>query len=127
MKKTNVTFTFILVLAVLFFAVFRKWREPALKEAFDRTPSQLQYTRHAQCRMSCRQISKQDISDVLEKGVINLNKSNKGDRPCPTFAMQGRTNDGQYIRVIFAQCSEETKVVTCYDLEQDFKCNCPGD
>jgi hypothetical protein len=29
--------------------------------------------------------------------------------------------------VIFAQCRKETKVVTCYNLQQDFECDCPGD
>jgi hypothetical protein len=29
--------------------------------------------------------------------------------------------------VIFAQCNDETKVVTCYNLEEDSDCHCPGD
>jgi hypothetical protein len=29
--------------------------------------------------------------------------------------------------VVFAQCDDETKVVTCYNLEEDFDCHCPGD
>jgi len=111
-----------LALAVL------KWRhEPPPKEIFNRQPHHLYFTKHALCRMNCRNISEREISEVMMKGVINLNKSNKRDRPCATFALQGRTADGQYVRVIFAQCDEETKVVTCYDLENDFNCHCPGD
>jgi hypothetical protein len=63
----------------------------------------------------------------MKEGVINLSKSDKKDRPCPTFALQDRTDDGQYIRVIFAECNGITKVVTCYNLEKDFVCNCPDD
>jgi hypothetical protein len=41
--------------------------------------------------------------------------------------VQGETSDGEKIRVIFAQCREETKVITCYNLREDFECHCPGD
>ena len=63
----------------------------------------------------------------MEKGIINFNKSGKEDRPCPTFALQGTTSGGESIRVIFAQCPAETKVITCYNLNEDFTCHCPGD
>ena len=77
--------------------------------------------------MDCRHISKEDIAEIMDKGIINFNKSNKADRPCPTFALQGETNEGEKIRVIFAQCSDETKIITCYNLQEDFECHCPGD
>lgn len=76
--------------------------------------------------MDCRQISRKEINEIMEKGVINLSKSDRRDRPCPTYALQGRTSDGDYIRVIFAQCDDETRVVTCYNLEKDFDCDCPS-
>ncbi|HVG41406.1 MAG TPA: DUF4258 domain-containing protein, partial [Chitinophagaceae bacterium] len=78
------------------------------------------------CRMNCRNITKEDILEVLKEGIINLNKSNRRDRPCPTFALQDRTIDGQYLRVIVAQCDKEIRVVTCYDLEKDYECHCPS-
>lgn len=127
MKKRNAFIP--LLLLSLFFVAFlvRRWNEPKQKEAFDRHPSSLVYTRHALCRMDCRHISKEEISEIMENGIINFSKSDKFDRPCPTFALQGRTSDGDDIRVIFAQCSSETKVVTCYNLKEDFVCHCPGD
>jgi hypothetical protein len=126
MKSSKATFSLILILLFLVIAIVKRWQEPVKGELFDRTPEQLHFTKHSLCRMDCRQISKEDIEEVMEKGVINLNKSDKNDRPCPVFALQGRTSDKQYIRVIFAQCRDETKVVTCYDLEKDFTCHCPG-
>ena len=118
-----------LVLLVLLFVVFiiRRWNEPVKKEAFDRNPATLIYTRHALCRMECRQIDKNEIREIMTKGIINFNKSNRRDRPCPTFALQGKTSTGEKLRVIFAQCAAETKVITCYNLEEDFACDCPGD
>jgi hypothetical protein len=127
MKPKQATFTLILVLLVLLVFIYKRWREPERKEVFDRTPSALTYTRHALCRMDCRQISKKDIQEIMKKGIINYNRSNRRDRPCPTFALQGRTSDGERLRVIFAQCPTETKVVTCYNLDEDFECYCPGD
>jgi hypothetical protein len=127
MKPRNVLFTlfFILLLGAIF--VFRKRSEPGRGELFDRTPNRLELTRHAKCRMDCREISMDDIEEVMEKGVINLGKSDKADRPCPTYALQGTTRDGEYLRVVFAQCGDETRVVTCYNLKKDFECHCPGD
>jgi hypothetical protein len=127
MKTKRATYSLILILILLVAFIFRRWHEPIPKEAFDRHPSHIYYTKHALCRMDCRNISKEDIDEIMEKGIINFNKSNKRDRPCPTFALQGETHDGEKLRVIFAQCSDETKIVTCYNLQEDFECHCPGD
>ena len=125
MKPKQATYTLIIVLVLLFVFIYKRWQEPIKREAFDRHPSHLYYTKHALCRMNCRNISKNDIDEIMHKGIINFNKTNRRDRPCPTFALQGQTSDGEKIRVIFAQCSDETKVVTCYNLEEDFECHCP--
>ena len=118
----------LLLLAAAFLAfIIRRWNEPVRKEAFDRTPAKLVYTTHALCRMECREIDQSEIGEIMEKGIINFNKSNLRDRPCPTLALQGRTTSGESLRIIFAQCGAETKVVTCYNLEEDFACSCPGE
>jgi hypothetical protein len=127
MKMNKASFTLLIVLGLLFIFLYKRWHEPERKEVFDRNPSHIIYTKHALCRMDCRQISKEDIDEVMEKGIINLSKSDRYDRPCPTFALQGRTSDGENLRVIFAQCKNETKIITCYNLEEEFKCHCPVD
>jgi len=127
MHARKVIFTLLAVLVVLAVFVFRRWQEPQRGEAFDRTPQKLFYTKHARCRMNCRQISEQDVRLIMKKGIINFSKSNRTGRPCPTYALQGVTPDGESLRVVFAQCDEETKVVTCYNLKKDFNCYCPGD
>ena len=127
MKPKDVFFTLILVIVILAIIVSRLRHEPGGKELFDRHPAHLDYTRHALCRMDCRHISKSDIDQIMEKGIINLNKSNRYASPCPVYAIQGYTDDGKDLRVIFAQCSGDTKVITCYNLKVDFECHCPGD
>jgi Domain of unknown function (DUF4258) len=125
MRTKNATATLIIVLVVMTYAALRWWiLEPRKHEAFNRHPLHLIYTRHALCRMDCRHISRGDIDEVMEKGIIFLNKSNANDKPCPTFALQGYTTQNENIRVIFAQCSGETKVVTCYNLNREFACDC---
>jgi hypothetical protein len=127
MKPKLATYTLLFVIVLLFVFVYKRWQEPVRREAFDRHPTHVYYTKHALCRMDCRHISKEDINEIMERGIINFNKSDRGDRPCPTFALQGETDEGEKIRVIFAQCTDETKVITCYNLQKEFECHCPGD
>ena len=128
MRSKNVTVTLIIILVILFYAALRWYvLEPHRREAFNRHPFHLIYTHHALCRMDCRHISKKDIDEIMEKGIIFLNKSNPNDRPCPTYALQGYTKENEDIRVIFAQCDSITKVITCYNLHKEFECHCPGD
>jgi hypothetical protein len=94
---------------------------------FDRRTSFLEYTRHARCRMECRKITQAEVQDIMREGKINYRKSDVKDRPCPTYALEGYTDDNQHVRIVFAQCDQSTKVVTCIDLEREWQCDCPGD
>lgn len=125
MRSKNATATLIIVLIIISYAALR-WHvlEPRKKELFNRHPAHLVFTHHAACRMNCRHISEKDIAEIIEKGIIVLNKTNLSDKPCPTFAVQGFTSSHENLRVIFAQCGKETKVVTCYNLHKDFECDC---
>lgn len=127
MKTRGATYSLIIVVILIFIFILQKTREPRRKEAFDRDPPSLEYTKHARCRMQCRDISEKDINEVMEKGIINFGMSNRSDKPCPTFAVQGVTSTGEKIRIIFAQCQTQTKVVTCYNLEENPVCDCSGD
>jgi len=132
-KKAGFIFLLIMALAILLINKYKglndetKVEKTVRKRGFDRRISLLEYTQHARCRMECRKISQNDIQDIMRTGEVNYAKTDVNDKPCPTYAIQGYSNDGQHLRVIFAQCETETKVVTCYDLEKDFECNCPGD
>ena len=109
-----------------------KRREPTgevdRNRGFDRRVSYLEYTQHAKCRMECRHITQEEVGDIMKNGKINYNKSEASGRPCPTYALEGYTQkDNQHVRIVFAQCDNTTKVVTCIDLDNDFECHCPGD
>jgi hypothetical protein len=127
MKTRNASITLSIIIIILLFFVLKRWQEPVRKELFNRHPQHLVYTKHALCRMNCRQIDSAEVKEIMEKGIINLNRSDRGGRPCPVYALQGRTSTGESLRVIFGQCDDETKVITCYNLKQDYYCDCPGD
>lgn len=94
---------------------------------FDRRTSYLEYTSHAKCRMQCRKISQAEVEDIMRNGKINYNKSEVNAHPCPTYALEGVTQDNQRVRIVFAQCDYKTKVVTAIDLGTEWSCDCPGD
>ncbi len=85
---------------------------------------ELQLTEHAKCRMDCRTISFEEVKEILLSGKVNWKKSNKKDQPCPTYALEGLTTDNQYIRIVFADCKNSTKVITAIDLDNDYNCSC---
>lgn len=124
MKKRNVRLPLLLLALVFIVFLIRRWNEPQRKEAFDRTPAKVSYTRYAHCQMDCRQISKAAVEEIMQKGVIHFNKSNKMARPCPIFALQGRTSSGDNIQVVFSQCPAETTVIDCYRLKEIETCHC---
>jgi Domain of unknown function (DUF4258) len=91
---------------------------------FNRRVTYLEYTRHAKCRMQCRHITQKEVEAIMQQGNINYRKSNVSDMPCPTYALEGNTDDGQQVRIVFAQCDNKTKVVTCIDLDNEYSCDC---
>lgn len=86
------------------------------------------YTKHARCRMECRQISEEEVLEILAHGTINEQKSKEeaGEATgrCDSYALEGRTSDGQQVRIVFGACPKITKVITAIDLEKDYNCNC---
>jgi hypothetical protein len=126
MKKRNVRLPLFLLALVFIVFLIRRWNEPERKEAFDRMPARVIFTPHARCQMDCRQISQEEVKEIMQKGIINFNKSNRMARPCPVFTLQGRTSGGASIRVFFSQCPGETTVISCYILGEITDCHCPG-
>jgi hypothetical protein len=90
-----------------------------------RHPARIIYTKHARCRMSCRQFTEAEVSDILANGEVNNAKSNDRPGPCPTYALEGTTSDGQHARMVFAFCNtREAKLITAIDLDTDWQCAC---
>ena len=81
----------------------------------------IRYSRHAKCRMDCRQIDESEVKEILATGEINYNKDETTDKGV-TFPIEGTTHDGQHVRIVFAPKEKEIVVVTAIDLDKDWPC-----
>lgn len=83
----------------------------------------LELTQHGACRMDCRKIDRGEVADVLRAGAWAPERT-RTDGRCPSHAYEGHGTDGHRLRVVFAACPTETRVVTAIDLDQDWPCAC---
>lgn len=81
-------------------------------------------TKHARCRMGCRQIDAFEVNEILTHGRINQRKSQPDASPCPKYAIEGESRDGQTVRAVIADCDRSVKLVTVIDLDNHYKCSC---
>ncbi|HEX8333541.1 MAG TPA: DUF4258 domain-containing protein, partial [Segetibacter sp.] len=91
---------------------------------FDRSVAKFYFTKHARCRMKCRQITQQEVKEILVEGEINYSKSKLDDPQGPTYALEGMTDDRQHVRIIFAPKQQHMSVVTVIDLDVEHQCDC---
>ena len=94
------------------------------RETLNRNASNLIYSKHARCRMGCRHISEAEVIDILRNGDINYQKSDMRGSPDPKYAVEGKTEDGQEVRIIYAQSPRGVVVVTVIDLDHEWSCDC---
>ncbi len=136
-RKTGSTLTMIviIILALLTLAVKRcnkakesKVDRPVTSVEGDWRHHKLVFTKHARCRMECRDISQNEVEYILANGIINESKSKEENDEatghCPTIALEGKTNDGQQVRIVFGACDKITKVITAIDLGVEHNCDC---
>ena len=90
----------------------------------NRNIAHLTLSKHARCRMECRDITEEEIKEILHDGNINYNKSNLNDVEGATYALEGYSYEHQHLRIIFAPKENELVVVTCIDLDKEWQCNC---
>jgi hypothetical protein len=124
----------ILILGILVFLyLFNNKNEPKQAtrkpgkhhgSSLNRDKHRLVYSKHARCRMACRNIDSSEVIEILEEGSVNYHKTDTIQSRDPKFALEGRTHDGQQVRIVFAMAGSKTVVVTVIDLDQDIECSC---
>ena len=133
-------FSLLTFVVIIFLALLTLWvrkcsnsndnfkERPISAQVGDWRHHKLIFTKHARCRMECRDISESEIADILVTGIINESKSKEADAEasgqCPTFALEGKTDDGQNVRIVFGACEKITKVITAIDLGAEHECDC---
>jgi hypothetical protein len=113
------------LLAVSFIYKGKSCQMPASAKLEELSYQRLEYTKHGACRMECRGITEEEIKTLLKSGKINYDKSKVRDKPCGTYAVEGKTKDGQQVRIVIADCDTISKVVTAIDLTlENDTCTC---
>ncbi len=98
------------------------------QRGLNRNPSQINYSKHAKCRMDCRHIDENEVKDILKNGTINYRKSELDGAACKKrYAVEGYSKDNQHLRIVFAPCESEVTVITCIDIDTHWECHCEGD
>ncbi len=81
------------------------------------------FTKHARCRMACRNITQKEVKEIVRKADVNYNKSDLDAAQGPRYAVEGYTaRDRQRIRVIVAPKQRHLSIVTVIDLDKDWEC-----
>ena len=121
------------VIVIIFFLsrtvapLFKKEDTPEivpLKVELNRNIGNLIITTHAKCRMECRDITEDEIKEILHDGNINYMKSDLNDERGATYALEGYSHEHQHLRIVFAPKKDEMVVVTCIDLDKEWECDC---
>jgi hypothetical protein len=113
------------ILLVFVCLSFTGCRQPGTNhDPINRRADHLIYTRHARCRMDCRHITETEVREILERGEIDYRKSEPDAHPDPKYALEGNTNEGQHLRIIFAPSQRGLVVITCIELGVEWKCDC---
>jgi Domain of unknown function (DUF4258) len=92
-------------------------------EGFSRHPGKIIYSKHAHCRMDCRHIDESEVKEIIESGNINYAKIEEDERG-KTYPVEGKTHDGQYVRIVVAPKENNLVVVTVIDLKTEWQCDC---
>jgi hypothetical protein len=125
--KKNLLILLVVVAGMLLIKFFYFDRYPTGSNAADanfRDTSAIILTRHAKCRMNCRDISLQEIKDIMVNGKENPAKSRPGKKGDITYAIDGYSSDDQHIRIILAVEKSKVILITCVDLDRKWNCSC---
>ena len=123
-KKINIYLLLFVILVFLIIKGAERFNGSSTGHEDFRNTSHLILTKHARCRMDCRQITIDEIKEILEKGNVNRAKSGIGTKGDSTYALEGYSHENQHIRVIVAPENEDLVVITCMDLNKEWPCNC---
>ena len=125
-KRAGIILLVVIVCIALlkFYANYKKYHRdgPQTEQTFNRKTGPLVLTRHARCRMECREISEEEINEILRDGQINYTKSDLNAPRGSRYALDGYSHEHQHLRVIFAPEKNDIVVVTCIDLDKDWPC-----
>ncbi|MCZ2357600.1 MAG: DUF4258 domain-containing protein [Bacteroidia bacterium] len=91
-------------------------KDPSDNKLINIRNKEIKLTKHAQCRMKCRNINIGDVKTVLKKGRLNTKKSKLTANP-PVYALEAASNNRK-IRLVFADYANFVRVITVINRDQ---------
>ena len=125
MTKSTKKLIFAVVVIALSFVAKKNLSQTKSPSPIKGNSDKIIITKHAKCRMKCRNIDRSEIDHTLKKGKVNRRKSNYQKKPCPIESREAFSQkDKQKIRVVAAKCLDVVKIITVIDLDNEYQCNC---
>lgn len=87
-----------------------------VKEQVDK--STFKFSEHARCILACKQISEEEVRDVLKNGEVNFSESDTRGVPCPSYAIEGSSHNKK-LRVLLTVFERDStaEITTAMNLE----------
>jgi len=87
-----------------------------VKEQVDK--STFTFSEHAKCIMACKQITEEEVRDILKNGDVNFSESDTRGVPCPSYAIEG-TSHNKKLRVLLTVFERDStaEITTAINLE----------
>lgn len=124
MKGRKGIYLIVLITFVALLYLFQPAQDQQVKDVY-RDTAHLVYTKHAKCRMDCRDINEREIKEIIESGKLNKAKSGyDAAHQDETYALEGYSYQDQHIRVVVAPKNNELVIITVIDLDKDWACSC---
>jgi Domain of unknown function (DUF4258) len=79
----------------------------------------IDYSNIITCEMECRQITANDVAEIMQKGELNFGSDDTYD----AYPLEGKTASGKSLRVIFKIDNGKKQVLSTVDLNNIVKCN----
>ncbi len=127
-RKRNIFLLVILITAFLVIKLITFFKQDGTAGNKEKKPfrntNHLILTKHAKCRMDCRDITENEIKEIILDGNVNYSKSGRSDKGDDTYAIEGYSNEHQHLRVVVAPEDDGLVIITCIDLDKEWPCNC---
>ena len=76
------------------------------------------FSEHAKCILQCKQISEEEVKEVLKTGEVNFSESDTHGVPCPSYAIEG-TSHNKKLRVLLTIFEKDStaEITTAINME----------
>ena len=80
--------------------------------------STFSFSEHAKCIMDCKQITEEEVREVLKNGDVNFSESDTRGVPCPSYAIEG-TSHNKRLRVLLTVFERDStaEITTAINME----------